>query len=309
MLQSYNYAKTWKNSLTLWENVLSIYPTSDIALLNYGNALRNEKQYKRAIENYNKVSKQGDVYIKMLENRAFVFYKMNRFNEAINDYALILENNPKRKDIKQTIANILLRQGNIQVAYHQLRFLLKEDSMFCDAWNSLGNYYSSINKADSALWAYKKAINCEQKSLYYYNRATLLSQKNRLEEATTDFNKAISIDSTVSEYYINRAINYYKQKYFNLALSDFNHAIKLNSKNADYYLNRCNVYIALEKWDEAIEDLTKAINLTPNDGNIYARRSYIYYQLGLKEKACLDAQKTLQLGFEKYKTWAEKICN
>ena len=305
---SFNYAKTWKNSLTLWNNVLKIYPSSHVALLNYGNALRQDRQYSKAIENYNKISNQGDVFYTMLENRAFVYYKTNQWDKAANDYALLLEKYPKRKDIKQNIVNIFISKGDLTLAYHHLRFLLTEDSTFCDAWNSLGNYYSQINNFDSSLWAYNKALKCNPKALYYYNRATLYSMNNSLKEAMVDFDKAIAIDSSQAEYFVNRAITYFKMKNFTLSLNDFNHAIRLDSQNIDYYLNRCNVFIALNQWNNAILDITKALSLNPYNGDVYAQRSFAYNKLGITDKACNDIQKALQLGYKKYETWAKQIC-
>lgn len=305
---SFNYATTWKNSLSLWNNVLKIYPSSDVALLNYGNALRKDRQYLKAIESYNKISNKGELYFKMLENRAFTYYTTHQWDKAINDYALLLEKKPERKDIKQTIVSILIAQGNLPLAYHQLRFLLTEDSTLCDAWNSLGNYYSQINNFDSSLWAYNKALQCNLKALYYYNRATLYSMNNQLNEAMVDFDKAIALDSSQAEYFVNRAITYFKMKNFALSLNDFNQAIRLNPQNIDYYLNRCNVFIALNQWNNAASDLTKALKLNPNNGDIYAQRSFAYSKLGLTDKACNDIQKALQLGYRKYDAWSKQIC-
>lgn len=305
---SFQYAQKWKNSSLLWSNVLSIYPTSDVALLNYGNALRQEKQYNKAIESYNKITKNGELYYKMLENRAFVYYKTNQWNEAVGDYARLLEKYPQRKNIKQIIAGILINQGNLQLAYNQLQFLLKEDSTLCDAWNSLGNYYSQTNSIDSALLAYDKAINCGNKALYYYNKATLLSINNRIKEAIPYFNKAITLDSNQSNYYANRAINYFKLKDYPLAIRDFSKAILLNPQNVDHYLNRSNVFMAINQWNNAISDLSFAIKLTPHDGDTYARRSFVYNKMGLTENACNDIQKAIQLGYRKYESWAKQIC-
>jgi len=306
--QSFQYAKTWKNSLSLWSNVLKIYPTSNVALLNYGNALRQDKQYIKAIEYYNKIKDNGDIYTKMLENRAYAYYQMNNWDNAANDYALLLEKYPERKDIKQIIAGMLIQQGNVQLAYHQLQFLLKQDSTFCDAWNSLGNYYTQTNSMDSALLAYEKAINCSPKALYYYNRATLLSMNNKLEAAIIDFNKALSLDSSHSEYYVNRAINYFKLKNFSLSLNDFNNAIRLNPVNVDYYLNRSNVFMALNLWNNAIDDLNKALKLNPNNGDIYARRSFVLKKMGLNDKACNDIKMALKLGYKKYESLENEMC-
>ncbi|NSW44495.1 MAG: tetratricopeptide repeat protein [Bacteroidales bacterium] len=305
---SYSYAKAWNNSESLWQKVLNVYPNSDVAKLNYGNALRQNGKYQQAISIYNKVLPESSLYSKMLENRAFVYYQLKQYGNAINDYSILLQLNPHRKEIKQTIATILLQNGNIQVAYNQLLYLIKEDSTLCDAWNLLGNIYTSRSHLDSAILAYDKALKCGEKPLYYYNRATMYSMNNRLNEALNDFNKAILLDSMVSDYYSNRGITYFKAKNYKAAIKDFKHAILLNENNIDYHLNLCNVYVAIEDWQHALIVLNRVIELSPNDGEILARRSFVYEKLGFNEKACNDIKKAIHLGKTQYESWAQKIC-
>jgi len=305
---SFNYAKTWKNSVTLWENVLKTYPESHVALLNYGNALRQEKRYTEAIQAYNKIKNSDDIYYKMLENRAFVYYQTNQYSLALSDYTELLKKNPSRKEIKQTISNVFLKTGNISLAYSQLMYLLKEDSTMCDAWNSLGNYFSAVNKADSALWAYSKAIQYQKKPLYFYNRGTLYSQTDKLNEALADFNVAISLDSLQADFFINQAITYFKQKDYVSSLKSFDKAIRLNPQNDDYYMNRCNVNLKLNLISDAISDLNQAIELKPNNGDYLAKRAYLYQMSGNKQKACEDVKKAVMLGYKQYESMISQVC-
>jgi len=305
---SFTYARCWKNSESLWQHVLSVYPNSDVAKLNYANALRQSGKYQQAFKLYNSILSGSPLYSKMLENRAFLYYQLKQYGNAINDYSTLLQLNPHRKEIKQTIASILLQNGNILVAYNQLQYLIKEDSTLCDAWNLLGNIYTSRSNLDSAILAYNKALKCSEKPLFYYNRATMYSMNNRLNEALNDFNKAILLDSMVPDYYSNRGITYYKAKNYNAAINDFKHAILLNGKNIDYHLNLCNVYVTIEDWQNALMVLNRVIELNPNDGETYARRSFVHEKLGLTQKACNDIKQAIHLGKTQYKSWAQKIC-
>ena len=305
---SFTYARCWKDSQSLWKQVLNIYPYSDVAKLNYGNALRQSGKYTEALEWYNTISSESSLYPQMLENRAFVYYQLKQYGNAINDYSALLQINPKRKEIKQTIATILMQNGNVEVAYNELQYLVNEDITLCDAWNLLGNIYTSRSDIDSALFAYNKALKCSEKPLYYYNRATMYSMNNKLNEALNDFNKAIMLDSTVADYYSNRGITYFKAKNYTAAINDFNHAILLDAQNVDYYLNLCNVYVAINDWQHALNELNKALGLKPNDGEIYARRSFVHEKLGFNQKACEDIKQAIRFGKVQYEQWAMKVC-
>lgn len=305
---SFNYAKTWKNSVYLWKNVLKNYPDSYVALLNYGNALRQEKRYAEAIQAYNKIKNLSSIYYKMLENRAFVYYQTNQYSLALSDYTELLKKNPNRKEIKQYISNIFLKTGNLALAYSLLINIIKEDSTMYDTWNSLGNYYTAINKVDSALWAYSKAIEIQKKPLYFYNRGTLYSRINKLNEALADFKAAILLDSLQPDFYLNQAITYFKQKNYISSLKSFDKAISLNPNNDLYYMNRCNVNLQMNLIREAIVDVNHAIKIKPNNGDYLAKRAYLYQMLGNNQKACEDIKKAIILGYKQYESMLNQLC-
>ncbi len=305
---SYIYGKTWKNSLSLWENTLKHYQVSYIALLNYGNACRDAKIYEKAIKTYEKISVNSSLYPKMLENRAFVYYRLKQYQFALNDYEALLKLEPSRQDIEQYIVNILLENNNNELAKETIIKLLKKNSKIAELWNSLGNYYLKSNLQNSAIFAYSKAIEIKPSAMFYYNRANIYSQINLFNLAFNDYNKAIELDSINPNYFINRGITYYKQKKYNNALYDFNKAISLNPNNVDFYFNRSTLYVTINQINLAIADLSMIIDLQPNNGEALVRRSYLYYQIKETVLACKDLQKAIDLGFTQYYEWKNKIC-
>lgn len=305
---SFIYGKTWKNSISLWENTLKHYPESHIALLNYGNACRDAKQYNKALESYEKISKNSSLYFKMLENRAFVYYNLKQYQDALNDYQKLLNHFPERQDIEQYVISILIESGQSHIAKETALKLLSKNPQMSQAWNSLGNYYLETKQTDSAIYAYSKAIELTPTAMYYYNRANVYSQLNILDLALNDYNKAIKLDSNNSKYFINRGITFYKQNKYIDALNDFNRAISLEPKNTDYYLNRSTLYVSTKQYLLALLDLNKIIELEPKNGEAFIRRSYLYYQMYEIKLACRDAQKAIDLGYIQYNDWKKKVC-
>ncbi|MCX7861728.1 MAG: tetratricopeptide repeat protein [Bacteroidales bacterium] len=306
--QSFVYGKTWQNSLRLWENVIHHYPKSHIALLNYGNALRESGYYDKALEAYHKIDTTSSLYAKMLENRAYVYYKQNNYQAALNDYQALLLIDSTRYDIKTYIVNILLENNKLELAKQTAMDILRTFPQQSEVWNSLGNYYYQKKQVDSALWAYTHAISIKPKGMYYYNRANVYSQNNQLLLAIADYNKAIELDSMQADYYLNRAITYFKLKNHLEALHNFNKAILLKPTQKDYYLNRATLYVSQNMYRMALADINMALELDPNDATILVRRSYLYYQLNEKESACNDAQRVVALGYSQYIEWQKKVC-
>lgn len=307
-VQSYTYGKTWANSISLWENVLKYYPNSQVALLNYGNALREAGKYADATKVYEKIDKSSSLYLKMLENRAYAYYMQKNYQRAIDDYQELLRYDSSRNDIKTYIVNLLLENEQMEIAKETALQILKQQPNQSEVWNSLGNYYFHRMQVDSAVAAYTQAINIKPSAMYYYNRANIYSQNNNLSFAIEDYNKALSFDSLQADYYLNRAITYYKAKDHLKALADFNRAIALNPTNKNYYINRATLYVSLNEINLAIADLSKALEIDPNDAEVLIRRSYLYFQTKQKSLSCNDAKRALALGYKQFSDWMYKVC-
>lgn len=272
---SFGYGRVWKDSIQLWQHVLKYYPQSDVAWLNYGNALRNEERYYDAIYAYEHIKEKNPLYYKMLENKAFCFYKLGEYEKSLKSYYEIVKYNPERLDIKQYIATIFYQQNNLNLSYRFIKSILEQDSTYCGAWNSLGNYYYSKLVFDSAYLAYSRAIACKEDAMFYYNRANVLSINHKFNDAINDYNKAIALDSSKSEFYHNRAITFFKMNRINESLNDFAKALQLSPNNAEIYENRANLYVSLDKWTEALKDIQMAMQLNPANKQLQLKKEFI----------------------------------
>jgi tetratricopeptide (TPR) repeat protein len=288
--------------------VLKHYPKSHVALLNYGNALREKGKYADAVKAYDKIDKNSTLYLKMLENRAYAYYMQKKHQQAINDYQELQKLDSSRNDIKTYIVTLLLENEQLEIAKETALQILKQQPNQSEVWNSLGNYYYHRMQVDSAVAAYTQAINIKPSAMYYYNRANVYSQNNHLTSAIEDYNKAIMLDSLQPDYYLNRAITYYKTKNYLKSLADFNRAISLNPGNKNYYINRATLYVSLNEANFAIADLNKALEIDPNDAEVLIRRSYLYYQTQQKILSCEDAKRAVALGYQKFTDWMNKVC-
>jgi tetratricopeptide (TPR) repeat protein len=91
--------------------------------------------------------------------------------------------------------------------------------------------------------------------------------------------------------------NAYQNKYnLDQAISDFTKAIKLNPHNANAYLNRGNAYQNKGNPGQAISDFTKAIELNPNDGQIYRTRAFLYFSRREYTRTWEDVHKAEAMG-------------
>ncbi len=82
---------------------------------------------------------------------------------------------------------------------------------------------------------------------------------------------------------------------YNEALSDYNKAIELNSKNSIAFNNRGYTYNVIEDYEKAIKDFEKAILLDENFAYALNNRGFAKIKLGLKEDGLKDLQKSMTL--------------
>jgi len=91
--------------------------------------------------------------------------------------------------------------------------------------------------------------------------------RNQLDEALADFNRAIKLDPGRADGYLGRADVLNAKKQYAEALLDYHRSIEINPGFAKAYVNRAIAYSHLEQFKEAIVDYEKALDLDPKIDN------------------------------------------
>ncbi|MBI5541910.1 MAG: tetratricopeptide repeat protein [Bacteroidia bacterium] len=308
-ITTFNRNKIWKNSLTLWDNVIEKYPGAVVPLLNQGNAFRDEARYSDALNNYNKVIKTDSTFFEAISNRGYVQFMLGNYNAALIDFNRALLLMPTDKNLINNKALCYQKLGNSDIVEKEIKNSISKGDANAESYNLLGNTYFEKNKFKEAEEQYSKAIELDTKTaLYWYNRANSRARLNMQNEACSDYNKAIEIDNTNSDYYFNRGTTKYFLKDFTGAKNDMLAAIKLNPNNASYYLNKSNIEIALGNIVTAIDDISNAIKLDVNNSQNYLRRAILYFQTNKKDLGCKDANTALRLGNQAAVELMKKNC-
>ncbi|MFM7406525.1 MAG: tetratricopeptide repeat protein [Cuspidothrix sp.] len=104
------------------------------------------------------------------------------------------------------------------------------------------------------------------------NRGNSRVSQNKLQEALTDYNKAVELAPNVTDPYLNRGTALEGLGKWEEAIADYNRVLELDPKDAMAYNNRGNAKAGLEKWQEAILDYQKSTEIAPNFA--FARANY-----------------------------------
>ncbi len=219
----------------------------------------------RLIEDYSK-GKKDSVKGLQIKKDLDVLVKKQEFEEIkeeINHIKNRIKNkdNYKRLEIREELKKIILN-----------KFDFKDDDIVKALNQKSAKYYSDkgkekakLGKWEEAISDYDKAIELDSSDGDYYNgRGVSKVMQNKYKEAEKDFDEAIKLDSSTAIYYNRRGLCKNFQGKYEEAIKDYEEAIKLDPKTPLYYSNRGISKESLKNYKGAILDYDKALELDPN---------------------------------------------
>ena len=217
--------KVWKNSETLWTNVLKHYPNAAVPRTNRANHLirasqqaatkEQEKQMlQTALDDCTISIKAKPNHAKGYENRENIYLRLSEFDLALADANMLIK----------------LEPGN-RLGYYTKGFCYQE----FDKKNN------NLQFVDSAILYFDKCLAINPNTDFALNNRGVLkfNRKQQYDDAIADFTKAISINPA-GNYFLNRSKCYFRKGDIEKARADARTAIQKNEPvEADYkrYLN------------------------------------------------------------------------
>jgi tetratricopeptide (TPR) repeat protein len=197
-IQTWSRCHVWKDSISLWENVLKQYPESATAYAGLGIAYKTDQNFEKALTCFKSAVKynpdETDYY-----NELGVMYSINaQYTESINSF-------------KQAIK---LKPNNY------------------NAYNNLGITYRKTGLNDSAILSYNKAISLNPTySDAFSNMGYAFYQTGNITEAIRNYNSAIKTDPQNLKAYYNLGMLY-------MGIKQFDNAKIVFSIGLSYYPNQ-----------------------------------------------------------------------
>ena len=157
--------------------------------------------------------------------------RSNRSN-AIDAYLAALQLDPQLVDIREQLAGLLLKNGQLQEAANQLKFVTTHSPKNSSAREQLGDIYADIGKPKLALEAYLNTIRYGQTSESLFLKAARLQlyELGQLSPATRTLNRVLQInpDNPQAHYLIGVALK--DQDQLQAAKAHFNRYLALAPK-------------------------------------------------------------------------------
>lgn len=149
----------WKDSVTLWTNVIEQFPKAPHALNNRGDAYFNSQQIDLAIADFSSAISYNDKYAQAYYNRGNAYGQTGKAKEALSDLNNAIKFDPDNANAynKRGQANAVL--GNTNNAINDFNKALQLKPDLTEVYYNLGITYINTNQKELACSNLKMAVD------------------------------------------------------------------------------------------------------------------------------------------------------
>jgi tetratricopeptide (TPR) repeat protein len=293
---SFSRIMVWKESLTLWNDVISKYDYAKVAFCDRGLAYSSLGQWDKAIADYNQAIRIDPENFNANYNRGLAYTALEQWDKAITDYTRAIRINPKyiKAYSNRSVAYNNLGQWDKSIADCSIAIGIDPD--YKETYSNRGIAYCNLGQWNKAIADYAKAIELDPNyATACYNLGVAHYNLEQIDKAIEDFTRALAIDPKYTDAYYNRGLAYKSIGQWDMAIADYSSAIKIDPNLAEAYSDRGIAYTNLGQLDKAIEDYTKAIEIAPDNPKAWSNRGIAYAALGQLEKAIADFSRAIEI--------------
>jgi tetratricopeptide (TPR) repeat protein len=292
---TYTRNRVWKNPETLWSDVIKKAPLAR-AYNNRGTYYLEQKDYKKALEDFTVALKIYPAYELCLYNMAYLHREQNMQPQAIAYYSRAISAAPNRARSYIGRGESYYKSGIYDRAIADTQKAIELEPNNFNPYLNLSAVYNSLGRTEDALAYVEKAILLSPGRFEaYLNRASYLLNLGRFMEALNAADEAIRMQPKNPNGWFNKGVAFLRISRPDSALVYFNYAIEMDSNRADYYSSRGRLLKQIGKIAAALADFTRALELSPNNPQTLMNRSVCYLELKDWQRANADLDRLLAI--------------
>ncbi len=278
--------------------------------------------YRSALSDYDLAIRYLPGYSRGFMNRGGAYDALGQYDRALADYDSAIAISPDRAGPYYNRGNTHRHLGDNESAIKDFSDAIGRDSTIAAAFYNRGNTYADLGDKNAALNDYqtfvriapddmKSAIPMARAKMaelsrsaagsggksarYWLDLGTAALQQGVFDQALSNLNKAIALDSALAEAYYYRAAVYATLGNSPEAIANFSHAIHLRPGDTTAYYNRGLLYSYDADYRGAIADFSTAIRLNENYPLAYIARAETYEKTGQVDSALADYETYIKI--------------
>jgi tetratricopeptide (TPR) repeat protein len=233
----------------------------------------------------------ADFFLKA--NHAF---QQKNYTEALRLYDEAINKNQDFADAYMNKGICLMKMSQPADAYEILTEAIRIDPTLIQANLVRAEVALNLGKtaeADADLKLIEK--DYKDSSRYFLIRGDLFQARNESALSVSDYDRAITLDSTNTEALVNRGALYYNQANYALAQHDFRRALTIRPSQIEALNNLGLIAIHQHKHDEALGLFDQILHLNPANALALNNKGYTLLQLGRLDEAVKLIDRSLDI--------------
>lgn len=304
-------------ALAKLDQCLKEYPGYMDAYALRGNVREAMKDNDGALTDYSIYLDKFPEHGEVLMNRAVIRYKLGFYEQAIEDFKVLLTLPPTREtnslffkkqmsvgdknpivttteggNHRSFLFNYIglaeLKRKNSTEAKRYFDSAIRLDGKEADYFVNRGLAKEALSDS-TAMEDYERALKLNRNhTLAQHNLDAVRAKKGMTTSIEDRLTQTIAADSTMLYPYLERAQQRYESKYYAGAIEDYSDALEIDSSNAEIWLGRGLAREKLKDFKGAFSDYTKAIDLRENFAKAWLNRGNVLLKLERYEDAIED---------------------
>jgi len=166
---TFRQAGLWKDSVTLWENVVKLYPYNNLIVHNnLGRAYEDAGRLDEALGKFNDAAPNGFHFFYSHWGKGRVLARKGLWDQSIQEYQTALAMNPHYPPMLSELGLVYEKKGSRPEALAAVLEAVQVDPRFGDGYLHLGDLYRGRGQFKEALEAYRKAYLLDPDNADYF---------------------------------------------------------------------------------------------------------------------------------------------
>jgi len=192
---TFNQVSTWKDTITLWENVLRYYPHNNLIVYqNLGRAYEDAGRLEEALAQYNSAIVPSYDFPLAHWGKARIFSAQGRLEDSIQEFKTALAMNPSFPPLHSDLGMDYEKKGSRKEALAEVQEAIRLDANYPEAYKNLGLIYKGRGNWKKAQDAFQKAHDLDPDDVPYLRALLEAYQKNGRPE------KALALYRDISDH-------------------------------------------------------------------------------------------------------------
>ncbi len=224
-------------------------------------------------------------------NRARVYASLGRLQECLQDYAVVIAEDPNHAEHYLERGNVLRRLGRSEEAFADYETAIRLSPPFPEIYYNRGDLRAVTGDVEGALADFSYVIDLEPDFVdAYANRAGLFLESGDLDGAEADATAGLARDGD-NAYLLTVAgqVHAARQEYAEARWA-YDRALETAPDLVAAWSARAELACDVGDFDGSIADLDRAVDLEPSDASLRYNRAFAYQRTGSWAAALADLE-------------------